>query len=238
MRSSGRAWLRRAPFLLLAAGGAAAFLAFGDLLALDVLKENRRELIAWRDAHHETASLAYLAVFVAAVASSLPAGFILTLAGGFLFGLVPGTLLAVLASTLGASLVFLAARAGFADAVARGWRGRGSPAWLAPIERELVANGVSYLLLLRLVPAVPFPLANIAPALAGVRLRTFVATTFLGILPGTFVTAWIGVGIGEAFDRGGTPGLGLMLQPHILGPTLLLCALVALPILRRRRRRR
>jgi len=86
------------------------------------------------------------------------------------------------------------------------------------------------LLLIRLVPAVPFFVANLLPALVGVRFRTFLWTTAVGIIPGGIVFTWIGVGLGEVFDRGGEPDLSLLWEPHIIGPILGLCVLAALPI--------
>jgi uncharacterized membrane protein YdjX (TVP38/TMEM64 family) len=72
--------------------------------------------------------------------------------------------------------------------------------------------------------------ANLAPAFLGVKLRNFVLTTLFGIIPGTVVFTWIGVGLGEVFDRGETPDLGLFFEPQIIGPILGLAALAALPI--------
>jgi uncharacterized membrane protein YdjX (TVP38/TMEM64 family) len=53
-----------------------------------------------------------------------------------------------------------------------------------------------YLLFLRLVP-VPFWLVNLAPAMLGVRLPTFVAATAIGILPATVAFAMFGAGLGS-----------------------------------------
>ena len=88
-------------------------------------------------------------------------------------------------------------------------------------------NEVSYLLLIRLVPAVPFFAANLMPALLGAKLRNFVLTTFFGIIPGSAVYTYVGVGLGEILDRGESP---IIFEWHILGPILALCALAALPI--------
>jgi uncharacterized membrane protein YdjX (TVP38/TMEM64 family) len=57
-----------------------------------------------------------------------------------------------------------------------------------------------------------------------------VFTTALGIVPGAIVFTWIGVGVGEVFDRGETPDLSILWEPHVIGPILALCALAALPM--------
>ncbi len=86
---------------------------------------------------------------------------------------------------------------------------------------------------MRLIPAFPFALVNLAPAFLGVPLRTYVLATLIGIIPGTAVYSWIGAGLGEVFARGETPDLSLIFDPVVLGPILGLCALAALPIVLR-----
>ncbi len=188
-------WLGKAarllPFVVLAAGAALA-LWFGlhRKLSLTELAGHREELRELVDAHGWRALAAFAAIYAAAVAFSIPGALVLTVMGGFLFGWFVGGLVAACAATLGAVLVFLAARTALGDALAA----RAGPR----LERLLAgfrADAASYLLFLRLVPAFPFWLVNLAPALAGVPLRTYVVTTIVGILPGTFAFALIGAGL-------------------------------------------
>jgi uncharacterized membrane protein YdjX (TVP38/TMEM64 family) len=223
------------PVALMLLLGVALVAAFGGV-GVESLREHRDVLLAWRDRHFLVALLGYAGAVTAVVALSVPGMFAMTLAAGLLFGLLPGTLIATGAATLGATLVFLAARSGPGAAARRRW-GDGRSAFYARAERGLAAAPVSSLLLLRLVPVVPFVVANVAPAFFGVRTRLYVATTFLGILPGTFVTVWIGVGVDAVFDRGGAPDLGAVAAPQVLGPILGASALAALPILVRALRR-
>ena len=102
------------------------------------------------------------------------------------------------------------------------------------IKNALTINQVSIMLILRLVPVVPFFLANILPALVGVRLFNFIWTTIIGIIPGGIVFTWIGVGVSEVFDRNEHPSFELLFSPVILGPILGLVALLLLPIILRR----
>ena len=64
------------------------------------------------------------------------------------------------------------------------------------------------LLLIRLVPAVPFFVANLVPALVGVPLVPFVVTTLVGIVPGALVYSSVGAGLGAVFAAGETPDSG------------------------------
>ena len=102
--------------------------------------------------------------------------------------------------------------------------------WIARMEKGFQEGEVSYLLIMRLVPAMPFFIANLAPAFLGARTWTFVWTTFVGIIPGTVVYISVGAGLGEQLARGEAPDLGVIFQPHVLGPLLGLAVLAALPV--------
>ena len=194
----------------------------GELLSLETLRSHRAELTGWVAAHQVGAALAYIGLYTAAVAFSIPGAVILTLAGGFLFGAVAGTLLAATGATAGAVLVFLVARAIFGEkALDRfGERGR-------KLAEGIRRNAWSYLLVLRLVPLFPFFLVNLVPAFVGVRLPVYAATTCLGILPATAVFALSGAGLGSVLDSGGPLELRSILTPQVLGA---LCGLAALSL--------
>ena len=226
-------WRRLAPLaaLLLAAG--AAWWAFGDLLSFEALEENREALIAWRDANYWGAAATYMAIYALAVAVSIPGAVWLTLAGGFLFGTVWATVFVVVSATLGATAIYLAAKTGLGDAL----RAR-SEGWIAKLEQGVEENAASFMLAMRLLPAVPFFVANVAPAFLGVPLRTYVWTTCLGIIPGAAVYASVGAGLGEIFARGERPDLGVVFDWPVLGPLLGLAALSLLPAAAKAVRRR
>ncbi|MSU91599.1 TVP38/TMEM64 family protein [Rhodobacteraceae bacterium 2CG4] len=210
---------------------AAIGVANRDAFSFQTLAENRERLLAWRDSSYLLAAGGYVLAYVLVVALSLPGALMMTLTGGFLFGLVAGSVLTVSAATLGAVAIFLAARAGLGEALQA--RMDASHGMMTRICEGLRENEISYLFLMRLVPAIPFFVANLAPALLGARLRNYVLTTFFGIIPGTVVYTWVGAGLGEVFARGETPDLGILFEFQILGPILALCVLSALPIARK-----
>lgn len=219
-------WIPIAGIAAIAAVGA---FTLKDTLSFQALADNREALIAFRDANFLLTVLTYLGIYIAVVAFSLPGATIATLTGGFLFGLTTGTLLTVAAATVGATIIFLAARWGLGEKLAA--RMDASEGKIKSLKAGLAENEISVLFLMRLVPAIPFFVANLLPALVGVKLRNFVFTTFFGIIPGTAVYTWVGAGLGEVFARGETPNLGIIFEPHILGPILGLSALALLPIL-------
>lgn len=203
-----------------------------DYLNFETLRDNREALVAWRDGNYILAALTFIVIYIAVVAFSLPGAAIMTLTGGFLFSIFPGALFVIIGATLGAISIFLAAKTGLGDALhAKMNDGKNDSKLMNSLENGLRENEVSYLLLMRLVPAIPFFVANLAPAFFGVKLRNFALTTFFGIMPGSIVYSSVGAGLGEVFEAGETPNLGIIFEPHILGPILGLCALAALPII-------
>ena len=106
------------------------------------------------------------------------------------------------------------------------------------MEEGFRADALSYLLVLRLIPLFPFWLVNIVPAFLGVPVRTYVLGTFIGIIPGSFVYASVGNGLGAVFEAGGTPDLGIVFTPAILLPIVGLAVLALLPVAYRKYRAR
>lgn len=224
-------WLGKLPILVILATAVLGAILLRDQLSFDALARHREALIAYRDAHYGLSVLGFIAVYIGIVALSLPGGTIATLTGGFLFGLFPGVFFNVIGAGTGAMLVFLAARSGFGASVSARIAAAGGIA--ARLQTGLRENEWSVLFLMRIVPAVPFVLANLIPAFVGTSLTRFAVSTFLGIIPGALVFTSVGSGLGEVFARGETPDLGILFTPTVLGPILGLAALAALPMVLR-----
>jgi uncharacterized membrane protein YdjX (TVP38/TMEM64 family) len=218
--------------LLLAAVAAAWASGLEQQISWAALARNQVALGAWVASHPVAAPALYVAIYAVAVALSVPESAVLTVAAGLLFGTLLGGILAVVGATVGAVALFLAVRHHLADAIAR----RGGR-FLDGVRTGLERDGFSYLLAIRLVPAFPFWLVNLAAALSGMRLLPYVAATLLGVLPATFIYASIGAGIGTVLVAGGKPDLGIIFSPHVLGPLVALAALSLLPVAWRRWKR-
>ncbi len=219
---------KQLPFLILVLGAVIGAFALRDYISFDVLRENRQTLLQFQSENAVLMALVFVSIYFLIVAFSLPGAAVASVTGGFLFGLWLGTFLNVLAASLGAMVIFAAARHGFADRLTARAGGMGPKA--NDLLEKIRNNEISVMLMLRLIPVVPFFLANLLPALVGVKFRNFAWTTVVGILPGGLVFTWIGVGLGDVFDRGQDPDLSLIWSPHILGPLLGLAALSALPM--------
>jgi len=221
--------LRRLPLIVILIVAAVGAFTLRDVLTFEMLRDNREALLAFRDANYFLTVLLFMLVYILFVAFSLPGATLATLTGGFLFATFPGALFNVTAATIGATMIFLAARWGLGERLAaRMESGEGT---VKRIKDGIDENQWSMLFLIRLVPAVPFFVANLVPALVGVPLNRFVISTFLGIIPGGVVYTSVGAGLGEVFARGETPNLGIIFEPQILLPLLGLCVLTALPVM-------
>ena len=226
-----RRWL---PLLLLVTGAILGAVFLRDQLSFEALARHREALIASRDAQPLLTSVLFVAAYALIVAFSVPGAIWATLTGGFLFGLFPGVLYNVSGATLGALALFLAVRAGLGESLRT--RIDASDGTVRRLSEGIRANEVPVLLSMRLIPVVPFFVANLIPAFLGVAAARFTWTTFIGIIPGALVYTWVGAGLGEVFARGERPDLTVIFQPYILGPILGLAALSLLPLLIRRRR--
>lgn len=206
-------------------------------LTLEFLAGSRTELLAWQDANPLLSMAAFFVAYALAVALSVPAASVLTIAGGFLFGWLAGSVLVAFAATLGATVLFVVARTALGGFL-RDRIGGQAARFAEGFERD----AFSYLLALRLAPVFPFFIVNVAPALFNVPTRTYVAATFLGILPGVVAYAWLGQGIDSVLSAaeasGHRPALGDLVTADITIAFAAL-ALVALvpPVVRTLRRR-
>lgn len=228
--------MRRLPLIAILVVAALGAFTLRDYLSFEALRDNREALLAFRDANYLLSVAGFIVLYALIVAFSLPGATIATLTGGFLFATFPGVLFNVSAATMGAVLIFLAARSGWGEKL--GARLEASDGAIKTIKDGIDENQWSMLFVMRLVPIVPFFVANLLPAFLEVPLRRFAISTFLGIIPGALVYTSVGAGLGEVFARGETPNLGIIFEPHVLLPILGLSLLSLLPVLIKALRRK
>jgi uncharacterized membrane protein YdjX (TVP38/TMEM64 family) len=242
-----RRWLLRLLPLAGLALAAVAFFATGlhESIGMEALMARRDQLRGFVEARPLATALGYMTVYILFVSLSLPGAWWLSVMGGFLFGWALGGALAVVAATIGAVLIFLAARTSVGEAIVR----RAGPRltrFLAAFRRD----AFSYLLIMRLLPVIPFWVNNLAPALVGARLSNFAAATFIGIIPVTFAFAFAGEGLDAlmaeertdqaacraAGHRECPPSLSIedLITPQLLIAVAVISALSLLPVLFRR----
>ena len=144
------------------------------------LKAQQAALEAWRAAYPWRAFAAFLAVYIAFTSASLPAASLLTILAGAIFGLGWGVLLVSFASAIGATIAMLAARFVLRDWVQGTFGDR-----LRGINAGVAREGGFYLFTLRLIPAVPYFLINLAMGLTPIRAWTFYWVSQVAMFPAT-----------------------------------------------------
>lgn len=226
-----RGWMSR--LLPIVGLGLAMGLFFGfgldRYVSLELLRENRGLLTGFVADHYLLAAAAFIALYALVTGLSVPGAAVLTLSGGFLFGAIGGTAYAVTGATVGATAVFWAARTAFGDML----RARAGKA-IGLMREGFSRDAFNYLLFLRLVPAFPFFVVNLVPAFLGVSTRTYVLATVIGIIPGGFVFATVGAGLGSIFDQQGQIGLGDIMTPEIVLAMVGLGLLALVPVAAKR----
>lgn len=212
----------------------ALFLASGGsrYISTAAIAENARWLRHMAESWDLAAPLLFIIVNVGLLMMLVIPAWFCTIVAGLLFGIWLGAACAIIGTTLGASAVFLAARAGLS-----GLAERAGPRAVA-VSGGFRRNALSYLVFLRLVPLFPFTLVNVAAAAARIPLPTFVLATLIGTIPSIFIYASFGEMLMDLAERGGLPDTNLLQQPRFLLPLLGLAALALVPILVARWRRR
>ncbi len=233
-KSSNRSWTRWAPLAIFGILVAAiAFSGAYKFLSVETLVSNYAQLKSYISDKFLLAIALYVLIYIAAVALSFPAAWVLTIAGGIFFGWWLSGITTIFAATIGASILFWIASSSL------GAHLRDSAGGIVQkLRKGIQEDAISYMLFLRLVPAFPFTLVNIVPAILGVPFRVFFWTTFVGIGPGTFAYAYAGEGLASlveaqsrAFDdcmAANGANCGVSLAPSDLVTTELLIAFSAL----------
>ncbi len=198
-------------------------------LSLDALRTHRQAMLDYYAENQWLTVVLFIAAYATVVALSIPGAVWMTLLSGFLFGTWIGTGVVLVAATLGALIVFLAARYAIGGFVER----KAGP-FVKRMEAGFRKNAFSYMMFLRLVPVFPFWLVNLVPAFLNVSAPVFIIATLLGIAPATAVFNSVGSGLGAILDAGGTPDLGILFEPHVIGPILGLAVLSLMPVVYRR----
>ena len=210
--SRSRAGLRLGALALLLIGGVLLLrlTPVGELLsrqgALGVIEYLRSS--AW-------APVLFVILYTAAVALAMP-GTILTLTGGAVFGFWGGFLLNSIGANLGANLAFLLSRSLGRGGIRRLLRGEHLQRHMRRLDAVAERHGFRGLLILRLIPAVPFNALNFGPGLTAMPWRAYAGATVLGIIPGTAVYTLFADALLEGSQAASREAFGRVLLAGVL----------------------
>ena len=169
------------------------------------------------------APVMFVVVYSVATALALP-GSLITIVGGAVFGFGWGALLNSIGANIGANAAFKLARGLGREGVEQIVGAR-----LQGIDHATAQHGFWGLLILRLVPLVPFNALNFGSGLSAIRWRDYAWATVLGILPGTLVYTFFA----DALMQGAT-GAGEAARTRLWIAGGLLAALSLIPLVARR----
>ncbi|HUF21906.1 MAG TPA: FAD-dependent oxidoreductase [Burkholderiales bacterium] len=187
-------------------------LPVGQYLSLEALMAQQAALDEFYRSHPWQTALAFFLFYVIVTGLSLPGAAILTLAAGAIFGLLWGTVIVSFASTIGATIAFLVSRFLLRDIV-QGRFGDKLKAINAGVEKD----GKFYLFTLRLVPAFPFFVINLAMGLTPIRTWTYYWVSQVGMIPGTIVYVNAGTQLAAIETIAGILSPGLIASFTLLG---------------------
>lgn len=194
-------------------------------LSFENIKAHRETIKGFIATNPVWMPILFMLLYIVVVALSLPGGAVLSLLGGFFFGIPLSTLYVVVAATIGATLIFLAARTALGNFLKK----KAGP-FLSKMEQGFQKNAANYLLFLRFIPLFPFWLVNIAPAFFNVRTSTYIWTTCVGIIPGSYVFTQAGSGLGVIFDQGESFSIDNVFNIQIKIALIVLALFALIPI--------
>lgn len=159
---------------------------FGDKLSLSSIQKGAVALKGYVKAHYGLAVSIFILTYIV-VNLWFPAAAVMTLLAGFLYGTVLGAIYVDTAATLGAVAAF-----GISRSMTGRWIQDKWDAQLQGFNRAVETYGCEYLLMIRMIPLMPYFLVNFLAGLTKVPPLTFVWTTALGSLPSILVFCYAG----------------------------------------------
>ncbi len=229
-QTNRKKWLGKVLVVGLIALGIVAFRYFdlGQYLSLEYIKTSKAKFQSLYLSHRLIVIAAYMGIYVAVAALSLPGAAVLTLASGGLFGLTIGTVAVSFASTIGATLACFISRF-----LLREWVQKKFGDKLVTINDGIEKEGALYLFSLRLVPIFPFFVINLLMGLTRMRLFTFFWVSQIGMLAGTIVYVNAGKELAKIDSLSGILSPELLISFVVLG-LLPIAAKKLLPVFKRK----
>ena len=199
-----------------------AFLVCAALIWFLPVRDGMLVALQWVEAHPAEGKAGFLALFIVATVLMVP-GSLLVMAGGFLFGVGEGIAIVSVAVTLGGTAALFVSRY-----LGRGWfrHHLGTHPRLVAIDRAIASRSLLFVLLTRLSLALPYNLLNYLYGLTSVPLRSYVAGTWLGMLPAVALYVYLGAAARDLDELlRGEAELGAA-GPWLMGAGFLLALLV------------
>jgi len=201
-----------------------------DFFQLDTLFSNLENIQNYISLNYIFSISIFISLYAFLILCNFPMASLLSMTSGFLFGTWVGGLIAIVGGTLGAFGIFGIAKYFFSDFVKKNILNKYSF-----IENYFKRNDLELMILIRIIPAVPFFAQNLILAGLGADNKKFFYTTVLGLAPWSFIFCSIGQGLEEIFVNQTDISFSLIAQPEYLIPISTIAFLVVLVILFKKR---
>ena len=201
-----------------------------DFFQLDTLFSNLENVQNYISLNYIFSISIFVVLYGFLILCNFPMASLLSMISGFLFGTWIGGLIAIVGGTLGAFGIFIIAKYFFSDFIKKNILNKYSY-----IENYFKKNDLELMLLIRIIPAVPFFAQNLILAGLGASNKKFFYTTLLGLAPWSFIFGSIGQGLEEIFVNQTEISFSLVAQPEYLIPIGAIASIVILIILFKKR---
>ena len=168
----------------------------------------------------------FLLLYSFLILCNFPFASILSMINGFLFGTWIGGAISLVGGTFGAFGIFIIAKFFFLNFIKSKFLNKYSN-----IENYFNKNDLELMLLIRIVPGIPFFAQNLILAGLGANNKKFFFTTLFGLAPWSFIFGSIGQGLEEIFINKTELSFSLIVQPEYLIPLGFIAFLIVMIIL-------
>ena len=190
---------------------------FSDLTSYEFIRENRSLILKYKENNIFFMTIVFF--IIAVLLNLLLCPMLLpTLVIGFIFGKWLGTLILVFGNTLGGVLLYLLAKTFFSELIEKKFATK-----FTKFIKFFNKNETIYFMFFRFMGGggTPFPIQNVLPVIFNMSVKNYIAATFLGIIPATFVTVALGSGIENIIDQNAELNfLSVFLSPEIYLPII------------------
>jgi len=188
-----------------------------DFTSYEFIKENKGLILKYKENNILFLTVIFFIITVSLNLLLCPM-LLPTLIIGFIFGKWLGTLILVFGNTIGGVLLYLLAKTFFSELIEKKFTTK-----FSKFIEFFNKNETIYFMCFRFMGGggTPFPIQNVLPVIFNMSVKNYIAATFLGIIPATFVTVALGSGIENIIDQNAELNfLSVFLSPEIYLPII------------------
>ena len=188
-----------------------------DLTSYEFIKENKGLILKYKENNILFLTVIFFIITVSLNLLLCPM-LLPTLVIGFIFGKWLGTLILIFGNTLGGVLLYILAKTFFSKLIEKKFTTK-----FSKFIEFFNKNEMIYFMFFRFMGGggAPFPIQNVLPVIFNISVKNYIAATFLGIIPTTFVTVALGSGIENIIDQNTELNfLSVFLSPEIYLPII------------------